>query len=172
MATPSRPLEILVDTREKEPLLFPETLRFWSKGKPALLAIRTSKVALPTGDYALKHYEHICLVERKGSVGELCSNLCTKDRTRQFAAFQRLADECRVPYLLLESSLSEIQKSSRYAKNPDLALQHLFRAIRRFGFHVIFGGRLRSVLSRRAAGEFVARLLATHAQEADQGVFA
>ena len=76
----SNELTILVDSREKKPLPFPEHLPLLRSDLPALsrssrtYRLRTESLTMATGDYALKGYEKQCLIERKGSLQEVAGN--------------------------------------------------------------------------------------------------
>lgn len=151
---------ILVDTREKNPLLFPHTLtvlddtRLPSERRRRVIRLRTVKTAMQTGDYALEDEESRCLVERKGSLQEIAGNLlCATDRPRTIACLDRLRESSDRPVLFLEDRPSRVP-------DPDepLALDALNRALHERSIELLVLPT-HSISSRRRAGEFVARLL-------------
>lgn len=150
-------ITILQDKREKTPLIFPKTLPRERKS----IFIDIEKATLPTGDYALKGHEKTCLIERKGSLDELCA--CTMGaKNANFLGtdgqLDRLAASCDIPILLIERSLKHLTTPTRYAKNPPAILDSVMSQCLRRGIalYVVPGG---SVQHRRLLGEFVARLL-------------
>ncbi len=77
----------------------------------------TEVVALPTGDYTMKGYEHLLCIERKGSVSEIATNF-TEDR------FFRELDRMEAfphPILLCEFSWSDVLAWPRYSGLPKSA---------------------------------------------------
>ena len=85
----SRPTyTILIDTREKLPLLFPKTIALGDR----LVDLKTRRVRLSTGDYQLDSTrEEGVVVERKRNLEELASNF-TRDWPRFRRALDRLAE--------------------------------------------------------------------------------
>ena len=61
----------MVDSREKHRVPFPKTFLWYHKGKKYLMSVETQAVQMETGDYALAGYEHLAVVERKGSWDEI-----------------------------------------------------------------------------------------------------
>lgn len=116
-----------VDTEEKKgPLEFTPTLRWWSPDRVChLLHVETARRRLRTGDYAISGYEHVTLCERKGSFSELTKNLFTADRGRFIRAFDRLADECLYPVLLLD--MPRTCRTGRYVRNPEQVVDMIMR---------------------------------------------
>lgn len=153
------------DTREKKPLIFPETLSLLDDTKPSYYRIpirvrlRVEDFALKTGDYALLEHEECCLVERKGSLREIANNCLTKDGRRRFVSqVDRLKEECKNPILMLEGTPMDLQRATKHVPEPGLALDAFQR--------ILFERQVTLVLlpsatvsARRAVGEWVARLL-------------
>lgn len=161
-----RDYTIVQDTRERKPLLFgtqpgapPKHLPILRDfdGSTTTVRLHVVRDALPTGDYALRGYERLMLVERKGSVGELAKNCLTGDRDRVRRAFGRLRDECRMPVLLLEGTMTSMKKS-RYVKKPYAAFDALCRLVAEYDLRLIMLSNS-TVHMRQLIGEYVARLL-------------
>lgn len=146
---------IHVDTREKRPLLFPSVISLLSRAHlpqkqvslQAQIAVVRSE--LPTGDYMLSR--SACLIERKGSLMEVCQNCLTHDRPRFIRAIDRLAEASPRPYLLLETSLTTPPEG---LLGFDSLSQILME--RRISLLLL---RTDTENARRTAGELVARLL-------------
>lgn len=156
---------ILVDSREKKPLPFPEHLPSLRSDVPVLsrssrtFRLRTERVTLKTGDYALKGYEETCLIERKGSIAEVAGNCLTPDSRRKFvAAMDRLKSACLFPYLLLEGNLLDTLTPTKALPDPWNAIDALHRLLleRNIGFILLPNT---SMSARRAIAEWAARLL-------------
>jgi hypothetical protein len=85
---------VLKDTREQQGWVF----------EPSESCAGTEIVTLKTGDYTLRGYESVFLVERKGCTSEFAKNL-TEDRfTREL---ERL-DDYRWTFLVLEFTLESL----------------------------------------------------------------
>lgn len=83
-------LNIIVDTREQQPWVFPDH------------TVAVSK--LDTGDYSLHGFEHLLCIERKKSSGEFANNIVEKrydDWTRRMSFF-------KYKFLLFEFTLDDI----------------------------------------------------------------
>ena len=89
-----RPYLVLRDTREQRGWDFPEK-------HPCL---GTEEATLKTGDYTLKGYESIFVVERKFSTGEIAQNIVQNRFEREL---ERL-EEFRFPFLVCEFTLADI----------------------------------------------------------------
>lgn len=156
---------ILVDSREKHPLLFPKHMTMLDPNRPVTLK-RTVTVtlhpvtcALKTGDYLLQGYEDCTIVERKGSVREIAHNcLSPADRGRFLTAIGRLAEEARRPVLLLEGSPTVLARAAGTDRDSACAIDALQRVLheREIELHVV---PARTLDQRRACGEWIARLL-------------
>jgi len=158
-------LTILVDSREKKPLPFPEHLPSLRSDLPALSRssrthrIKTEKVTLVTGDYALKGYEVACLIERKGSLAEVAGNCLTADGRRKFtAAMDRLKEACFYPYLLLEGNLLDTMNPTKDLPDPWNAIDALHRILLERNIGLILLPNT-SMSARRAVAEWAVRLL-------------
>lgn len=162
-------LTILVDSREKKPLPFPEHLPSLRSDLPALsrssrtFRLKLEKTTLVTGDYALKGYEAACLIERKGSLAEVAGNCLTADGRRKFtAAMDRLKEACFYPYLLLEGNLLETMTPSKDLPDPWNAVDALHRILleRNIGLILLPNPTMNA---RRAVAEWAVRLLVNSA---------
>ena len=156
---------ILQDTREKKPLLFPETLTFLDDTKPpwfrrpVRVRLRVEKFPLKTGDYCLLGYEKVGLVERKGSLREVAGYCLTKDGCRRFASqVDRLKEESALPYLLLEGTPLDLLRATKYVENPGLAMDSFQRFLLKKEIPLILLPAA-TTTARKSVGEWVARLL-------------
>lgn len=125
------------------------------------MTILQKRVTLPFGDYALENYP-ACVVERKGSIREVATNLLSNDRARFLAAVTRLAQNCPHPWLLLEGSLRKYLTPSIEVPCPGIALDALFQTLNTLRVKPLFVDTS-SVASRLLAGELVLRILCSHA---------
>ena len=168
---PPSTITILIDSRERIPLLFPKSVKWHPdrSGKSHLILVKEKVVTLPAGDYTLEGYDDESVVERKGSVREVLGNLFTKDRRRSVAAFQRLIEACEHPYLLLDFSLSEMFTVTEHVPNPMLVLDTLLADAGNLGVTLLWGGNCKPATSRRRLGEVVLRLLLSHALRRELG---
>lgn len=156
-----------IDTREKQPLLFPQTIRV---EHPELancvipITVTTRNIKLDAGDYRLKEFPDCCIVERKATPTEIWTNLWDpKDSIRQAHAFRRLA-ACQYPILLIEASPSEMFTKNAIVKYPDLGMHRLAVVIAKYGFQVIWlPWRHHSPDTRRRLGEFLVHLMVGYA---------
>lgn len=115
--------KILVDTREKRPLQFPE----WLGG----IEIKTL-----SADYSLEGFEDILLIERK-SLSDLISCI-GKDRERFIRCLERLSN-FKHKYLLIEASALDIYKGKwRYGTfvKPNHVIGFLNKIVVDFGIEI------------------------------------
>ena len=125
------------------------------------VSIHVVKKALKTGDYAIQGHEDRCLVERKGSAREIAKNtMHGKDRQRFERELVRLKEETAFPVLLMEGWPSQLLEEQESA----VAVDALIRLLSMYGTELLLVPS-NTLRQRRAAGEWVARLLinrATH----------
>jgi hypothetical protein len=152
-------LTVLIDTREQNPLVFPSTLTWYNGNTRHLFTVRTASSKLPTGDYALAGFEDSSLCERKGSMGELRTNLLTKDRARWEGCIYRLTKECVFPWILLDIPQSERRRVTEYVPEPDKVLDALLLNVTTWGVPVYWVEPGKTPLTARHTGEFVVRKL-------------
>ena len=154
---------ILVDSREKKPLPLPSYIVHHGREGRKTLKVHAVRTELSTGDYALQNHKDAVLVERKSGLREICSNLGRGDRTRFLACIDRLASACRRPVLMMEGDPYHLGRQSQ--QEPDLlrGLDELQRLLmdRRIELLLLPTG---GMIHRRAAGEWVCRLLLNGAE--------
>tara|TARA_B100001093_G_scaffold518394_1_gene603034 strand:- start:2416 stop:2958 length:543 start_codon:yes stop_codon:yes gene_type:complete len=160
-----REFVILQDTREKKPLLFPETISMLDDTKPpwfrrsARIRLRVEKYPLKTGDYCLLGHEKTALIERKGSLREVAGYCLTKDGCRRFISqVDRLKDEAALPYLLLEGTPMDLLRPTTHVEKPGLAMDSFQRILYEKNVPLILLPAA-TTTARKAVGEWVARLL-------------
>lgn len=160
-----RRLTVLIDKREKLPITFPASLKFWpDRGlRPVFIPVSTKKVTMKAGDYALKGFERTCIIERKGSVRELHNNLLTKDWARCKKAFDRLTVETANPYLLMEIPTPDFLRVTKDVPNPERVFDILARLVRSYHLRLWFAGNCKHPRTRRALGEQMIRVMLAHA---------
>jgi len=115
------------------------------------------------GDYALKDYEHICIIERKGSMRELHNNFLTKDWKRASAALDRLARSTNYPYLMLEMPNPEFARVTKEVPSPERVFDILTRLAHSYDLRLWFAGNCKHPRTRRALGEQMIRIMLAHA---------
>jgi len=155
---------VQIDTREQIPMLFPSMIQI---GHPELtyrnilVAVQVEKIKLPFGDYRLKEYPKICVVERKASQLEIFKNINdSHDRIRQAKAFRKLATGCKYPYLLVEASPGELLSDNPHVKQPELICHRLAIAIAKYKFQALFiPWKSRNSNIRRKVGTFLLHLM-------------
>jgi hypothetical protein len=155
---------ILVDKRENTPFVVPTHLDVLKEDEESRTTVRINieEKTLKTGDYALKGFEDVCLVERKNSLEELFGNYSPGDVARWEACLDRLADSCRYPVVAVEWNPMRVRQPVRPRQCPPVpacrVLDRLLRDVTMKGISLCYlpGG---SMMSRRAAGEIVARTL-------------
>lgn len=159
---------IVVDSREKIPLLFPTSLKLLSPAKlpqtltPRIVEITTVKERLETGDYLLQSDREGTIIERKGSLSECATNCLTRDRRRFISALDRLAERAANPCVLVEGHPSTFLRTPLRLGDrkvePGLALDAFQRVCLERSITPIFIGSSTRP-QRQAIGEYVARLL-------------
>jgi ERCC4-type nuclease len=95
---------------------------------------------LDFGDYAIKDYPDLIVIERKKSVSELCANLGVK-RERFEAELQRMIDAgCKRKYIVIEDYYSSIYRQKFSRMHPNAILESLNAISIKYDVHVIFAG--------------------------------
>lgn len=155
---------VLIDSREKRPLLFPSWIDFREDRtlKVHPIQIRTKVVTMPAGDYTLEGYDHITVMETKRSLRELFNNVCTKDWDRETKALKRLAECCEYPYLVWEMTPSELFRKSAHVPDPQLVYDRWMQAMARFNLRLMFAGGGIGPGPRRKLGEQLVRIMLAH----------
>jgi len=104
-------ITIQIDSREQYPITFPAHITIENpdnRYKKIIIPVKQEVVKLDAGDYRLREFPDCVVVERKGAVRELYTNLFNpKDQIRQAKAFRKLS-VAEFPYLLIEVSPAEI----------------------------------------------------------------
>lgn len=161
-------LGVLVDSREKYPILFPETTTFFNDRSyncvPEEYRVKIVEKSMEVGDYALEGFESECVIERKGSVGELHSNLHGKDYARFTRAISRLA-ECSHPILLLDFTPAQFFRTSKYSGNTRQVFDSFFRVVLKHGLHLWWAGGCGHPRVRRILGEQLLHAMLVVARE-------
>lgn len=160
MKVPSS-LTVVVDSREKKPLLIPSTVRIVPPGggKPRRVTIQTRKETLEAGDYLLAEGRERAVIERKNSLNELSVNLTVPHRRRNFLReMERFRDGFSWPILLVEGSPAELEKGVKEDVDPDVVRDLLFDITRTYGIHLQWMP-FTSVVHRRATGMWVTTML-------------
>lgn len=159
-----RDVTVLIDTREKRPILFPSTIKIAHPERIYIelpINVETKKSKLSFGDYALEGHESVCVFERKASQLEIYKNLNEHhDRIRQAKAFRRLTSSCDFPYLLVEASPAELLATNKIAKQPELICHRLGLALAQYGLHALFiPWKSRSAEVRRKIGTLMLHIM-------------
>jgi len=160
----SRKVMIEVDSREKEPVLFPNHI-VWAERpfKRTIIEIDAIRKQLPIGDYRLARYPRCGVVERKRDLTELAQNLLASDRRRFRDAWARFITGCEYPILLIESTFSS--PKLRFSA-PRITQEDVRSALYRLQLEapnllVIWSGGLRNTTARVRTGAELVRLLLT-----------
>jgi hypothetical protein len=181
MIKPPKRLTVLVDSREKDPIFFPRIIPFYPERHSSriLIHLLTEEVALDAGDYCLKGYESLCGIERKKNLGEIATNLLSRDRRRAIAALDRFAKQYVYRYLLVEATVAQFYTDISHqwgnAKGddqaplevrdppcPELIQDTLFRELTIRHIRPLIVGRGASVHTRTRMGEILVRLMLSH----------
>jgi ERCC4-type nuclease len=118
---------------------------------------------LDTGDYSLKGYEDIIMIERK-TIGDLWGTL-TFGRERFMKEMER-ALEYPIRFLIIEGTVKDIDNGFRYSKvSPEFIHASLISLQVKYGVHVIFTDKRTDV-----AQSYVRNLLAKLFQYCEDGV--
>jgi len=155
---------VLVDSREKRPMLFPSTIRISHPERMYMaipIAVNTQVTKLDFGDYTIKGHENLCTIERKASALEIYKNLNeSHDRIRQAKAFRKLVSGCHHPYLLIEASPAELLRETSLNKTPQITCHRLSLVLAKYGFHALFiPWKSKSVDTRRKIGTLMVHIM-------------
>ncbi len=169
-------LTVVVDSREKIPILFPATLGWRSDrtGTTHEIIVNTKRDALFAGDYCLEfpddvRRDRVCTIERKGRVSEIYTNLFTKDWERCNRAFLRLRNiglgtfHGSAMYLLIEPSHSNFRNYERDHSLPEgIILDRLIQVACRCDLRLLFTPLALLPAARVRLGERLIRLMLGH----------
>lgn len=121
---------IIQDSREKKPWTFEAT------GSVEDVIVEK----LDTGDYSIQGLENIFFIERKASVDELYVSLGV-----QWERFQREMERAKPykhKYLVIEATMREVYRGSRYSKmSGRFIISRLLRIQEEYGVIVVFAGK-------------------------------
>lgn len=120
---------ILVDTREKKP---------WAFAVGGDIE-EVKNIKLTTGDYSIQDYEHLLMIERKASVDEVYMNLGVQ--WERFQKEMERAKPYKYKYLVIEATMREIYRGSRYSKmSSRFIMSRLLYLQHKYGITIIFAG--------------------------------
>lgn len=179
MRSPDVPkrLTVIVDSREKIPILFPTTISWWGMDQTAKkheIVVETKTDTMFAGDYCLEfpkgvRHDRCCTIERKYKVSEIYTNLFTKDWDRCSRAFERLCQtgppsgDPGARYLLVESSPAEFRAYEREHDLPEgIIMDRLIQTACIFGLRLWFTPGHAMPAARRRLGEMMVRLMLGH----------
>ena len=151
--------EILVDTREKKPLPFPEHVSVWDRDRwhsQRTVGIRTRSHKMAVGDYAIEGGG--VLVERKGSLREVAQNCMSRDRARFLDCLDRMHAAPERAVLVLEETPSSIVKQESRNQKVQGAIDALMDELIVRDISLILV-QTNTLAQRRDAARLVARLL-------------
>jgi ERCC4-type nuclease len=118
---------------------------------------------LETGDYSLKGFENLVMIERK-TITDLWGSL-VQGRERFMREMER-AKAYPIRYLIIEGTLAEVMSGIRYSKVPPQAILATLTSLEvKYGIHVIFTSKRTDI-----AQEYARRLLAKLFEYCSQGV--
>lgn len=151
-------LTVVQDSREKHPLQFPDNVKVHLRRSktPTLIKITTEVDTLPTGDYTLKGFDHVVLIETKRSARELHDNLLTADYRRASHAFERL-QSAKHPFLVCEFGQSELLEETAFGGQA--VADALAFIVAEHGLSLWFTGPRSGSLARRRTAELILRLM-------------
>lgn len=158
-----------VDNREKRPLTFPTHLVVAGRTGPETVRLHQQSATLSAGDYCLSGFENRVLIERKGSIMEIASNVMGSDRPRFLKALDKLAAACSHPHVLVEGIPSELLRESKRVPNPHHAISLFQKFLFERNIQLIFlpSG---TILNRQMVGSWAAHLLITGARGESDGI--
>jgi ERCC4-type nuclease len=164
----SNELTLLVDSREKQPLMFPANLKVYDPSTRSRRVVRLTTVrrALDYGDYCLENLDSVVCIERKGGPAELAGNLLSRDAARQGRALGRLVGSCRFPTLLVEASPQKFMEASTQVPDPELLANRLWNLVAQLGLRLLWVPKCMAGSTRRRLGAFVAHYLYSTAAQA------
>ena len=155
-------LVVQIDTREKKPLLFPATLEVWTGHRQKIVRVFIERVRLDAGDYCLKD-QRGCIVERKGSLRELNTNLLNPvDSGRQARAFRRLSEACDHPYLLVHTTTSDLLARTEHNPEPGRLVQVMTRCLTKYGLSLLVAPRTSGAVAGRVLGTLILHIMVGH----------
>jgi hypothetical protein len=163
---------VLIDSREKQPLLFPSWIEWHGDLTSGThqIQILTKIVTLDAGDYTLEGYEDICIIETKRSLRELCNNVGT-EWPRACKALYKLSKACDYPYVVWELTASDCMRKSKHVPDPGLIIDRWMHAITRLDLRLMWVGNSLAPGPRRKLGGQLVRLMLAHVATETKGDF-
>lgn len=161
-------ITICMDTREQIPMIFPDVIHISHPEITHLsipVGINKERIKLDFGDYVLKEYPDLCVIERKASALEIYKNLNeSHDRIRQAKAFRKLMCGCKYPYLMVEASPAELLSDDPRIKQPELVCHRLALAVAKYGLHLwMIPWKSKNSDARRKVGTLMLHLMLGYA---------
>jgi len=97
--------------------------------------------ALPFGDYALKGFPDLIIVERKQDIDEICSNIGV-NRERFERELQKIVDaNVKFRYIVVEDYWSSIFRPNKFSKmHPNAIFESIISLEIRYRINFIFAG--------------------------------
>lgn len=169
----SRIITVLYDRNEQVPVKFPTHITFYPNRlsqSAQSLRVEAQKAVLDFGDYCLLGFEKCCVIERKASVDELAKNLMSADYKRSHSSLSRLVAGCSHPYLLLDESLPNFLRPTRYMKgvSSEAVVDSLITELMELKIPLLSVGTCRALVTRRRLGAFLVHLMLKHAVASQQ----
>ena len=110
-------------------------------------------------DYYVRDFPSECVIERKGHIDELATNLFNPTRRKRFLAELRyLRDRCSHPVLLVIGNPRLYLSPTRRTKKPGIVIDALIDALRAHRIDLLLLPN-EGLTAREAIGEWAARLL-------------
>lgn len=155
---------VLMDDREKDPLLFPDNITVLDPNYPPsrkvskTVGLKVERTRLPTGDYILKSNPNGVVIERKASVDEIAGNIFPGRRRELFIEELERFRDFDHAIILLEGHPLEWSKPTPYQSVPGIVVDGFQRLLLEYGVNLVFLP-CGTIPHRRAAGEWAARML-------------
>jgi hypothetical protein len=165
-----RSVTVLVDTREKQPLLFPRRIEFFPYGvhrllrgaEPSIIGVRTKRRTLKVADYTVEKWEHLTAAEKKGGIDELITNVSAGDIARFRMAIVAFATSVRHPFLFLTCLPTSVWCASPRNRSASVArvLDIVLATAADLDLQLIWGGRASPLPGvRRRLGDIILRAM-------------
>ncbi len=153
-------MKVIIDSREKHPLIFPDLLVWNPPGKrKRTFKIETEVLRIDEGDYFIAGYDHTVCVERKADIRELTGNFSRRDWSRFRRAFERFCRGTRFPILFIEE-LPSTWWTNDTSLEIGQTMDKLFHLLIAYDVQLLWGGRrVTTVAARRRLGEIVLRAM-------------
>jgi len=117
---------------------------------------------LSEGDYAIEGYETLACCDTKRSLEELRKNLFTADKERASKALERLATKCRYPYVMLDMTPAEFNRTNERLLWPDVVQDECFKKLGMLGIRLLWLPAGKTMYARQQTGEYLIRILLGH----------